>query len=103
MATVASNAVRRKSSRVTGTRQAPMPGFIEPCDPTLQEHAPVGDNWIYEIKTDGFRAQVHIRNGRVTVYSRSGYDWTEQFASIAKAAVKLKVREVISSTARRRS
>src|SRR4051794_1637200 len=31
--------------------------FIEPCDPTLQEHAPVGDNWIYEIKTDGYRAQ----------------------------------------------
>jgi hypothetical protein len=72
-----------------------MPGFVEPCDPTLQERAPTGDGWIYEIKTDGYRAQVHIRNGRVTIYSRSGYDWSVQFSSIAKAASKLKVRDAI--------
>ena len=72
-----------------------MPGFVEPCDPTLHQRAPTGDGWVYEIKTDGYRAQVHIRNGRVTVYSRSGYDWTEQFAPLAKAASKLKVREAI--------
>ena len=72
-----------------------MPGFIEPCDPTLQERAPVGGNWVYEIKTDGYRAQVHICDGEVTIYSRSGYDWTEQFAAIAKAAAKLKVRSAI--------
>src|SRR5438874_5738044 len=72
-----------------------MPGFIEPCDPTLQEHAPTGSEWVYEIKTDGYRVQVHIRNGKVTVFSRSGYDWTEQFAPIAKAAAKLKVRQAI--------
>jgi bifunctional non-homologous end joining protein LigD len=72
-----------------------MPGFIQPCDPTLQECAPVGGNWVYEIKTDGYRAQVHIRDGDVTIYSRSGYDWTEQFAPIAKAAATLKVRSAI--------
>ena len=26
----------RKPLRVAGARQAPMPSFIEPCDPTLQ-------------------------------------------------------------------
>jgi bifunctional non-homologous end joining protein LigD len=31
----------------------------------------------------------------VTIYSRRGYDWTEQFAPIAKAASELKVREAI--------
>jgi ATP-dependent DNA ligase len=45
-----------------------MPGFIEPCDPTLQERPPSGSGWVYEIKTDGYRAQVHIRAKRVTVY-----------------------------------
>ena len=59
-----------------------MPGFIEPCDPTLHERAPVGTDWVYEIKTDGYRAQVHIHNKRVTIYSRSGYDWTNEFAPI---------------------
>jgi bifunctional non-homologous end joining protein LigD len=51
--------------------------------------------WVYEIKTDGYRAQVHIRDKRVTIYSRSGYDWTDEFAPIAKAASKLKVRQAI--------
>jgi bifunctional non-homologous end joining protein LigD len=72
-----------------------MPGFVEPCDPSLHERAPTGEGWVYEIKTDGYRAQVHIRNRRVTIYSRTGYDWTEQFGPIAKAASKLKVREAI--------
>jgi bifunctional non-homologous end joining protein LigD len=72
-----------------------MPDFVEPCDPTLHERAPSGSGWAYEIKTDGYRAQVHIRNGQVTIYSRSGYDWTEQFAPIAEAAATLKVREAI--------
>jgi bifunctional non-homologous end joining protein LigD len=58
-----------------------MPGFIEPCDPTLHEQAPTGPGWVYEIKTDGYRAQVHIRDGDVIIYSRSGYDWTKQFAA----------------------
>src|SRR3954468_21522889 len=77
-----------KPSSSTGRPKAPMPGFVEPCDPSLHERAPTGEGWVYEIKTDGYRAQVHIRNRRVTVYSRSGYDWTEQFAPIAKASSK---------------
>src|SRR5437868_8232920 len=84
---------RSRSGRKAPT--APMPGFIEPCDATLYHHAPAGPDWVYEIKTDGYRAQVHIRDGEVTVYSRSGYDWTEQFAPIVKAAKKLKLRDAI--------
>lgn len=90
-----SNSTRNTTLRAPRARQSPMPGFIEPCDPTLQDWAPSGNDWVYEVKTDGYRAQVHIRNGRVTVYSRSGYDWTEQFAPIGKAAAKLKVRDAI--------
>ena len=50
-------------SSSTAARQAVMPGFVEPCDPSLQERAPTSEGWVYEIKTDGYRAQVHIRNG----------------------------------------
>ena len=85
----------RGPSSSTDAPKAPMPGFVEPYDPSLHERAPTGEGWVYEIKTDGYRAQVHIRNRRVTIYSRSGYNWTEQFAPIAKAASKLKVREAI--------
>jgi bifunctional non-homologous end joining protein LigD len=43
-------------------------------------------SWIHEIKADGYRAQVHVRDGKVTVYSRRGHDWTAEFAAIARAA-----------------
>src|SRR4051812_27740151 len=65
--TALSRSSTRRPRRATEARKAPMPGFVEPCDPTLQERAPTGDGWIFEIKTDGYRAQVHIRNGRLRI------------------------------------
>jgi bifunctional non-homologous end joining protein LigD len=75
--------------------QAAYPGFIEPCHPTERDRPPSGGNWIHEIKADGYRAQVHLRDGKATVYSRRGYDWTETFASIAEAAEALPVRHAV--------
>jgi len=63
---------------------------VEYCDPTLSERAPTGAGWAHEIKADGYRAQVHLIDGTVTVYSRRGHDWTEQFGAIAEAAKHLK-------------
>jgi bifunctional non-homologous end joining protein LigD len=76
-------------------REAPFPAFIESCDPTLSKRAPKGKDWLYEIKADGYRGQVHLRDGKATVYSRTGLNWTKQFARIAKAAEKLPAREAI--------
>jgi bifunctional non-homologous end joining protein LigD len=69
--------------------------FIEPCHPTARETAPKGSDWLYEIKTDGYRAKLHIRNGEVTVYTCRGHDWTREFAVIAEAARELDAREAI--------
>jgi bifunctional non-homologous end joining protein LigD len=41
---------------------------------------------VYEIKADGYRAQLHLADGEVKVYSRAGHDWSEQFSSIAVSA-----------------
>jgi bifunctional non-homologous end joining protein LigD len=68
------------------SRLASYPGFIEPCHPTECDRPPSGSNWVHEIKADGYRAQVHLRDGKVTVYSRRGHDWTAEFAAIARAA-----------------
>jgi hypothetical protein len=72
-----------------------MPGFVEPCDPTLRDDAPRGPEWVHEVKIDGYRAQLHIRDGQVKVYSRKGYDWTEQFGQIARAAAALAAHDLI--------
>ncbi|MBV9531966.1 MAG: DNA ligase D [Bradyrhizobium sp.] len=85
----------RSVVRVRGARKAPIPEFIEPCDPALRERPPEGEGWAYEIKADGYRAQLHLHDGEARAYSRLGYDWTTQFSAIAAAARKVKVRGAV--------
>src|SRR3954463_7173587 len=85
----------RRRLTLPGAKPAPYPGFVAPCDPTLRERAPEGSDWLHEIKIDGYRAQLHIHGGLVRVFSRSGYDWTEQFSQLARAAEVLSARELI--------
>jgi hypothetical protein len=66
-----------------------MPGFIEYCHPTLRETAPDGAAWVHEIKSDGYRAQAHLRDGNVIIYSRRGYNWTAQFSPIADGLIQV--------------
>jgi bifunctional non-homologous end joining protein LigD len=80
---------------VSGAKLAPFPGFITPSDPTLRERAPDSPGWLHEIKIDGYRAQVHIHRGRITVYSRSGYNWTDHFHQIAQAVKTFSARDLI--------
>src|SRR4051794_4799808 len=89
MCAVALRSGKTPPSRVAGARKAAIPRFVEPCDPVLRERAPEGSQWRYEIKGDGYRAQLHLQDGEATVYSRTGLDWTQQFSSIAEAAREL--------------
>jgi hypothetical protein len=61
------------------TSRPEMPGFIKPQLATLKSKAPVGNQWLHEIKFDGYRVQVHIKNGNKKVYTRNGLDWTKRF------------------------
>lgn len=95
MCAVALRQSRSGVSGVPGACKAAIPGYIEPCDPTLRENPPRGSDWVYEIKADGYRAQLHRDDGNIKVYSRTGLDWTDQFSSIAAAARKLKAKSAI--------
>src|SRR5258708_3124794 len=78
-----------------GARPAGMPGFIEPCLPTLKDAPPSGRQWVHEIKFDGYRVQAQLAEGRVRLFTRGGYDWTPRFARIAAALKKLPVNKVV--------
>lgn len=95
MCAVALRQPRSGVSGVPGACKAAIPGYIEPCDPTLRESPPRGADWVYEIKADGYRAQLHLDDGDVKVYSRTGLDWTEQFSAIAAGAGRLKADSLI--------
>src|SRR5947209_11216093 len=95
MPTTALKRSRRSSPPVVEARRAAFPGFIRPCDPTLAESPPAGAQWLHEIKIDGYRVQLHIRGGKVTVYSRNGYDWSKEFEPIVRAASTLGEHDLV--------
>ncbi len=71
------------------------PGYIMPCLATDVGRPPAGDKWVHEIKLDGFRSQLHLRNGKVTIYSRSGHDWTDRYRSVADQAAQLTAKHLV--------
>jgi len=66
-----------------------MPDFVEPQLCQASERAPSGDNWVHEIKLDGYRIQMRVEDGKVSLKTRKALDWTEKFPEIAEAAAKL--------------
>jgi bifunctional non-homologous end joining protein LigD len=75
----------RKKPAAIGTKAA-YPGFIEPALATSIEKVPAGERWIHEIKFDGYRVQVHLRDAAVKVFTRRGNDWTNRFRKVAADA-----------------
>jgi bifunctional non-homologous end joining protein LigD len=79
------------SKRSAPRSAAPLPEFVPPQLATLTSTPPQGDDWLHEIKYDGYRAIAAVGDGRCRLYTRSGQDWTEKFAAIAAPLRELKV------------
>jgi bifunctional non-homologous end joining protein LigD len=73
----------------------PMPDRVEPCLALLKTAPPVGPDWAYEIKWDGYRLAIHIEPKGVRIITRGGHDWTHRFPAIAAAAKDLGVGTAI--------
>lgn len=66
-----------------------LPKFRNPQLATLVDQVPVGNNWLHEIKYDGYRCLLAVAGAEARIYTRSGKDWTGKFREIAKAAADL--------------
>jgi ATP-dependent DNA ligase len=73
------------------TRQTPS-GFIGPCLPSPAIRPPAGDNWIHEIKHDGFRLMARRDAAGVRLLTRNGHEWSARFPLIVAAVNALRVR-----------
>jgi ATP-dependent DNA ligase len=51
--------------------------------------------WVHEVKHDGYRTQLIIERGKAPGYTRNGFDWTDRYPAITKAAAKLDCRSAI--------
>jgi bifunctional non-homologous end joining protein LigD len=91
---------QRSSSRFLarvppGAKPAPFPGFIEPMLATLRTRVPSGTDYVHEVKLDGYRIQAHLNDGRVTLYTRSGLDWTKRFPTVAADITRLPAGKLV--------
>jgi bifunctional non-homologous end joining protein LigD len=69
--------------------------FISPQLATAVDHPPPRAGWIHEAKHDGYRTLLVIERRKVRAYTRNGFDWTERYAGLTKAAAKLECRSAI--------
>jgi bifunctional non-homologous end joining protein LigD len=85
---------RSDLKKLKGARRVPLPDFIPPQLATLVKEAPSGDEWLHELKFDGYRMQCRIDHGKVRFWSRNQIDWSAKFPGIAKA-----IRSIAATTA----
>src|SRR5215218_3836014 len=72
----------------------PHPVYV-PQLATLVATPPSGAEWLHEIKYDGYRIGARLRQGRVSLYTRNGNDWTATFPEIVGALRKLAVDDAL--------
>ena len=95
--------MRRRSSLVPAARMAQpvtrgsptagVPAWISPQLTQLVEAAPDSDQWLHELKYDGYRMMARLDRGVVKLLTRTGLDWTHKYPAIAKAVAALDARQ----------
>ncbi|MGE5613366.1 MAG: DNA ligase D [Bacillota bacterium] len=51
------------------------------------EKVPQGDDWLYELKYDGYRIIAYLENNSVRLVTRNGHDYTGKFRDIALSLI----------------
>lgn len=69
-----------------GIKASSLPGFVKPQLATLVDSIPHGNQWLHEIKFDGYRMLCRIDRGRAALVTREAQDWTRRFMWIAETA-----------------
>jgi len=70
-----------------------VPSRFEPQLASLVKIAPDSDDWLHEIKFDGYRIGARVDHGEVTLLTRAGNDWTTSFPEVRDAVAALPVKQ----------
>ena len=61
----------------------------------LVDRPPEGEDWLHELKWDGYRLMCAIRAGRPSLWSRNALDWSERVPEIRDAVALLGLQEAV--------
>jgi DNA ligase D len=80
---------------LAGAVQGPGPERLTPQLATSVASPPEGDDWLHEIKFDGYRTLAFRDGEAVKLITRSGLDWTHRYGDLAEAFHRLPCREAV--------
>ncbi len=86
---------RIRPSVLPGAVKAALPEQARPQLATPATRVPEGDEWLHEIKLDGYRTLARLEAGAVRLLTRTGQDWTDRYGLLAKAFAALPCRAAL--------
>ena len=75
----------REKATLDGARPGKLPLHFQPQLATLAKSARAGDQWLHEVKFDGYRMLCRIDKGRVKLFTRNDLDWTKKLPGLVEA------------------
>ncbi|MGY4827684.1 DNA ligase D [Sphaerotilaceae bacterium SBD11-9] len=85
------DSVLGRKKRAAAKPAVSLPLTLSPQLATLVSEAPPGDDWLYEIKFDGYRLLTRIDGDDVRCFTRNGHDWSRKLPQLVKAIQALKL------------
>jgi bifunctional non-homologous end joining protein LigD len=96
------NVSKKKPKKITasivlpkGLAKRPFPDFIPPELATLVDKPPEGEQWLHEIKFDGYRILAFKKGNEVVLKSRNNKEWTSDLGEVAEAIASLPFENLI--------
>lgn len=75
-----------------GVQQAALPEAFQPELATLVDAAPPDpENWVFEVKFDGYRMLARVEKGAVRLITRNANDWTDKLKPLHDELVRMKL------------
>jgi bifunctional non-homologous end joining protein LigD len=87
--------VTKGRAPAAGAIRGLMPDMQKPQLCSLVPRAPEGEDWISEVKFDGYRLISAVENGKVRLLTRNGLDWAARMPMVARAIGELPVRSAM--------
>lgn len=85
----------RPASRIKGAVKALSPPAASPQLASPTPKPPLGNEWLHEIKLDGYRTLAYVENGATKLITRSGLDWTRRYGDLPSAFTSLPCKSAV--------
>jgi bifunctional non-homologous end joining protein LigD len=84
----------KPAALLSAAPKAAFPAIFKPMLATRVATPFDGEDWIYEIKWDGYRAVAYLKKSKVNIYSRNLLSFNEKFAPVVQTLRELKTEAV---------